>query len=72
MPAMEAFGRRWHIGSDDLPLPMISLMAVHVVWCVTPRSGGALRAGLALCSRPCSPTRRGPQHAALTQCCALT
>jgi len=33
MPAMEAFGRRWHIGSDDLPLPMISLMSVHVIWC---------------------------------------
>jgi hypothetical protein len=50
MPAMEAFGRRWHIGSDDLPLPMISLMAVHVVWCVQPRSRPPLRAGVALCS----------------------
>jgi hypothetical protein len=33
MPAMSAFGRRWHIGSDDLPLPMISLMTVHTLWC---------------------------------------
>jgi hypothetical protein len=40
MPAMEAFGRRWHIGSDDLPLPMISLMTVHTVWHAPPLVAG--------------------------------
>ena len=36
MPALEAFGRRWHIASDDLPLPMLSLMTVHTVWRAPP------------------------------------
>ena len=63
---MEAFGRRWHIGSDDLPLPMISLMAVHVVWCAQPRSGPPLRAGVALCSLLAVPAP-GPAPTALPQ-----
>lgn len=34
MPALEAFGRKWHIASDDLPLPMLTLMTFHTIWCV--------------------------------------
>ena len=65
MPAMEAFGRRWHIGSDDLPLPMISLMAVHVVWCAAPPLGHAgvvcTPALAVFLLRPPPPRRWGPQ-----------
>lgn len=34
MPALEAFSRRWHIACDDLPLPMLTLMTFHTIWCV--------------------------------------
>lgn len=56
---MEAFGRRWHIGSDDLPLPMISLMTVHTVWRVPgARSPLRRRSGAeALRSAPPAPRR---------------
>jgi len=64
MPAMEAFGRRWHIGSDDLPLPMISLMTVHTVWRV-PRLHWRRRA-LPRRHRPL--TRCAPAPAAAHRC----
>ncbi|GAB4816776.1 hypothetical protein N2152v2_003822 [Parachlorella kessleri] len=32
MPALKVFGRRWHIASDDLPLPAAALSLFHLVW----------------------------------------
>ena len=34
MPSLVCFGRRWHAASDDLPLPSLSLMVFHLVWCI--------------------------------------
>lgn len=35
MPALRVFGRRWHIASDDLPLPAAVLAVFHFVWAVS-------------------------------------
>jgi len=36
MPALSLFGRTWLVAADDLPIPMMCLMVVHVVWCAPP------------------------------------
>ncbi|XP_074594649.1 inactivation no afterpotential E isoform X2 [Brevipalpus obovatus] len=34
MPGLQALGRRWSIGSDDLILPAIILFVVHSIWLI--------------------------------------
>lgn len=30
MPALVLFGRRWRIGSDDLPIPTLIYILIHI------------------------------------------
>jgi sn1-specific diacylglycerol lipase len=32
MPGIIVFRRRWSVGSDDLVVPAVFLVVVHVVW----------------------------------------